>query len=106
MRRTLSPLLTAALLASGAGLAGADEHALAPERVRAIADSCAQCHGTDGRMEGAIPRIAGQSRERLEERLLGFRSGEHDATVMGTITRGYSEAELKALARYFAEIDD
>lgn len=71
---------------------------------RALAATCAHCHGTDGRaVEGgaSIP-LAGQSRKHLLGRLLAFRSGARAATVMHQLSRGYSEEQLQELAAYFA----
>ncbi|HNU10420.1 MAG TPA: cytochrome C [Rubrivivax sp.] len=71
---------------------------------RALAATCAHCHGTDGRaVEGgaSIP-LAVQSREHLLGRLLAFRSGARTASVMHQLSRGYSEEQLQELAAYFA----
>ncbi len=73
-------------------------------RTRALAATCAQCHGTDGRaVEGeALARLAGQPKEQLLAQLLAFRSGQRPATIMHQLTRGYSPEQLDALAAYFA----
>ena len=73
-------------------------------RTRALAASCAQCHGTDGRaVEGwALARLAGRPKDELLTQLLAFRSGQRSATVMHQITRGYSPEQLDAVTTYFA----
>lgn len=69
------------------------------------AGTCAACHGTDGRSAGSIPTIAGKPFAVLKAQLATFRSGEAEgATVMTRIAKGYDEAELAALARYFSEM--
>lgn len=94
----------AAALLLAAGLAPAPT--LASEDVSVLAGACANCHGTDGRSPGAIPAIAGQTFERLHERLVAFKAGEApDATVMTRHATGYTDEELEALARYFSEIE-
>ena len=72
--------------------------------LRSMAATCAHCHGTDGRaLQGeAMVRLAGQPREYLLTQLMAFRTGDRKATIMHQITRGYSEAQLEALAGYFA----
>lgn len=72
--------------------------------VRALAANCAQCHGTDGRpAPGSILRpLAGRDRAELEKALDAFKAGHVAATVMDQIARGYSDAEIAALADYFA----
>ncbi|MCZ2292844.1 MAG: cytochrome C [Burkholderiales bacterium] len=71
---------------------------------RALAATCAHCHGTDGRAVegGSSIRLAGQSREHLLRQLIDFRSGGGKATVMHQLSRGYSVEQLEKLADYFA----
>ena len=73
-------------------------------RTRALAATCAQCHGTEGRaVEGeALIRLAGLPKDHLLTQLLAFRTGQRPATIMHQITRGYSQEQLEALATYFA----
>lgn len=73
-------------------------------RTRALAASCAQCHGTDGQaVPGeAMVRLAGQPKDYLLAQLLAFRSGQRPATVMHQITKGYSPEQLTELSSYFA----
>ena len=75
-------------------------------QVELLAASCANCHGTDGRLETAIPAIANRSVRVLEAQLLAFKYDDQpQVTVMDRIAKGYSEAQLQALAEYFATID-
>jgi cytochrome c553 len=67
--------------------------------VRALAAGCASCHRPSQRVP---PPLAGQSHEALVTKLRGFRDGSLPGTVMPLITRGYTLAELDALARHFA----
>ena len=73
-------------------------------RVRALAATCAQCHGTDGRaVEGqALVGLAGLQQDYLLKQLMAFRNGQRPATVMHQITRGYSPEQLETIAAYFA----
>ncbi|MDP4302539.1 c-type cytochrome [Leptothrix discophora] len=77
----------------------------APEalRLRALAATCAHCHGTDGRaVEGeATIRLAGLPADYLLTQLMAFRSGQRPATIMHQITKGYSQEQLESLATYF-----
>ena len=67
-----------------------------------LSASCEGCHGTYGRSPGAIPSIAGKSVEYLLEVLEGFRSGAREATVMGRHVNGYTEEEIRLIAKYFS----
>ena len=73
-------------------------------RTRALAATCAQCHGTDGRAVAGEPMVAlaGQQKDHLLTQLMAFRSGQRKATIMHQITRGYSAEQLEALSVYFA----
>lgn len=97
--------LTLGLLAL-AGLAQAAAPSADAQRLRtrALAATCAQCHGTEGRaVEGqAMVRLAGMGREHLLTQLLAFRTGQRPATIMHQITRGYSQEQLEEVATYFA----
>jgi cytochrome subunit of sulfide dehydrogenase len=101
-------ILPSTALALALALAVPALHA-APEatqrlRTRALAATCAQCHGTDGRaVEGeALIRLAGLPREHILTQLLAFRTGQRPATIMHQITRGYSQEQLEEVATYFA----
>lgn len=95
--------LTLALMIP-ATLAYADDRSSAQTAL--LAASCANCHGTDGKLAGAIPAIANRPATALESQLLDFKHDEQTrATVMPRIAKGYSDEELKALAQYFSNID-
>ena len=73
-------------------------------RTRALAATCAQCHGTDGQAVAgqAMVRLAGQPKDYLLTQLLAFRSGQRPASVMHQISRGYTAEQLDEVAGYFA----
>ena len=93
-------------LALGLLLAAGNAWSADPQRLRtrALAATCAQCHGTDGRaVEGeALAGLAGQPKGYLMTQLLAFRTGQRPATIMHQITRGYSQEQLDEVATYFA----
>lgn len=67
-----------------------------------LSNSCAACHGTDGKSPGAIPTLHGKSATFIERALKEFRSGERDSTVMGRHASGYTDEEITLIADYFA----
>ncbi len=67
-----------------------------------LAGTCFSCHGPDGRSAGAMPAIAGKSAAYIAAKLAAFKSGAAEATVMNRIARGFSEAEIEAVAKYLA----
>lgn len=68
-----------------------------------LADSCTSCHGTNGRGRGAMPALAGQDEQQLKTRMAMLAAGDPQATIMSRLLRAYNEAEISALARFFAQ---
>ena len=73
---------------------------------RALAATCAACHGTDGRpADASMPKLAGRPASQLQAELKAFASGQRPSTVMQQLLRGYSAAQLRAIAEYFEAQD-
>ncbi|MCD8514259.1 MAG: hypothetical protein LRY63_13955 [Nitrincola sp.] len=103
-KHVLHKLLLATFFAAAATLVQADE--IPPAQVKLMAGTCANCHGTDGKLAGAIPAIAGRPATVLEAQLLAFKQGlQPNTTVMDRIAKGFTDAELSALANHFANIN-
>jgi sulfide dehydrogenase cytochrome subunit len=88
---------------SAAGLAAAlllaaPAHAQAP----LAAEGCYGCHGPGGAGAGAIAPLAGRNAADLRSAMLAFRANERPGTIMGRIARGYTEAEIAAVAEHVA----
>jgi len=101
--------ITQALLAGGLAL-GASSAIFAEDKppvlsgasISMLANTCAGCHGTGGASQGpASPIIAGLSEEYFVELMEEFASGEIPSTIMGRIAKGYSEDEIKQMAKHF-----
>lgn len=70
---------------------------------RALAANCAACHGTNGNsVGGAIPGLAGMNKEYFLNQIKAFRDGKREATLMHQIAKGYTDAEMTAIADFFA----
>ena len=67
------------------------------------ASSCSGCHPARAGVETAVPRLAGRSASELVAQMQAFRSGQRPATVMNQIAKGFSEAEIQAIAAWYAE---
>lgn len=100
MKRLL-PLL--GLLASAAALS-AEGNALAstPAPFPYFVGNCFNCHGTEGRVNSAIPAIAGRDKAYLEETLKAYKAGTKQATIMNQLAKGYTDEEIAVLADYFS----
>lgn len=71
-----------------------------------LAGPCMNCHGPEGRSPGVIPSIAGLSEVSLKTKLIAFKSDTPPAgtTIMNRLAKGYSDAQIESLARYYAQM--
>jgi cytochrome c553 len=103
-RNTKTRLLLAAAAVVAAGIVPAQaQQADGP----VLAMSCLNCHGPGGKSPGDIPSIAGKSEDFLKNAMVDFRDGKrsgNSATVMGRLAKGYSDAEIAAVAKYIATL--
>lgn len=76
----------------------------AQENGRNLASACAICHGTQGVPPSGAPLIplAGLPREHIATQMRLFREGQRPATVMHQIAKGYTDAQIDAMAAWFA----
>jgi sulfide dehydrogenase cytochrome subunit len=96
-------LTAAALCAAAPAWAQAPQLPLDQRQARIWASTCAACHGSDGRAQGAIPAISGRDAEQLYRTLLEFKNGQRPAaTVMHQHAKGYTDDELRRIAQAFA----
>ena len=70
---------------------------------RNLVSTCAICHGTDGRaVTREVVALAGLPPERIAGQMRAFRDGQRPATVMHQIAKGYTDAQIDALAAWFS----
>jgi cytochrome subunit of sulfide dehydrogenase len=75
--------------------------AAAAAEMPADAGSCSGCHAASNKAASAVPRLQGRDPQELAALMRAFRAGERPATVMDRIAKGYSDAEIAALAAWF-----
>lgn len=98
---TRSPMLPALALALPALLAAAPPAQAPPKPARL--GLCAACHGENGISTApAIPNLAAQHREYLAAALRQYRSGERAAQAMRTVSGSLADADIDALAAWYA----
>lgn len=69
----------------------------------ALAFTCAGCHGTDGSSVGpSSPSIAGMDPEVFIDAMQEYKADGRNSTIMNRIAKGYSEAQIEAMAWFFA----
>ena len=70
-----------------------------------MGNTCAGCHGTQGRLQGeAFRPLAGMNQATFIRAMEDFRSGARPATLMGHVAKGYTDDEIKAMAEFFAKV--
>ena len=99
MRLPAAVLVSCVAVLIPLGAATAD---VATPRGMALANACAACHGPDGRSQGAIPSIDNLPAEDFTTALQAFRADARQGTVMNRIAKGLDDAEISAMAAYFA----
>lgn len=75
-------------------------------RAAMLANSCALCHGTDGKGSGKIPKLQGEDVEDLRESLYGFQSGAEKSTIMDRHAKAYTDEEIRLVTEYFSRLSD
>ena len=75
--------------------AGADDAALSQGAL--LARGCGGCHAASNQ---TIPSLQGWDAERLITTLMAYKHDELQGTLMNRLAKGYSEAQLRAIATY------
>ena len=91
--------IRAAALAFGCTVAWVGDAYATDIDARALAAGCATCHRPG---QTRPPALEGVARDELLSRLRGFRDGTRSGTLMPQLAKGYTDAELQAIAAYFA----
>ena len=79
-------------------------HAAEPSGA-AMAATCAGCHGTDGKL-GTVEfmPLAGMNEAEFVRAMQDFRSGKRISTLMRHVANGFSDSEIRSMARHFSTI--
>ena len=73
-------------------------------RPAVLANSCAGCHGPDGKSLGSIPSIHGLKADYFKKAMKGFKDGTRKGTIMGRIAKGYTDEDISLMAEHFANL--
>ncbi len=67
---------------------------------RSLAATCANCHGTDGKgvPEGGMPLINNLSSQEMLKKLMDYKSGALEGTIMPQLAKGYTDEQLQTIA--------
>ncbi len=64
--------------------------------------SCSGCHGPAGHSPGAMPSLYGRTSASIATALRDFRDSKRPSTVMVRFAKGYTDAEIDAVANEIA----
>ena len=67
-----------------------------------MGNNCFACHGPEGKSPGSIPSLNGKSADVIVKTMNDFKSGTRPSTVMGRHAKGYTDAEIAAIASYIS----
>lgn len=91
------------ILAVGVLALAASAQAVLPPSAAMLANACSGCHGDRGVSAGlSMPSLAGQRKDYFVVAMKGFKSGERPSTIMGRLAKGYSDADIEAMADFYA----
>ena len=100
--RTSGPRSAAFAAAAALLIAAPLAQAQDPHLARNLAATCANCHGTNGNARGDMKPLAGVSADKILAAVADYRNGNQPATIMHQIAKGYTDAQMKLIAEYFA----
>ena len=70
------------------------------------ASSCTGCHAPGAlapRVDTAVPPLVGRSTADIVAQMQAFKTGQKASTVMDRIARGFTDAEIQAIADWYAQ---
>ncbi|MCW0235097.1 MAG: hypothetical protein OJJ21_15960 [Ferrovibrio sp.] len=101
MRIRFYALAATCLLA--AGPVSAQQRIAVLDDTALAAQTCNVCHGSGSYISPTMPPIHGADANAIYGALIDFKTDKRPYTIMGRIARGYSDAQLKALADYLSK---
>jgi sulfide dehydrogenase cytochrome subunit len=76
--------------------------ALAADATPAGAAACSGCHAAASGVASPVPRLIGLDAPLIVQAMQAFRAGTRSATVMDRIAKGFNDAEIQAIAEWYA----
>jgi len=71
-------------------------------QIKVWASACMNCHGENGKAVGTGVSLAGVPADVLVAKMMAYKSGEAQATVMHQIAKGYTDDQIIKIAGFFA----
>jgi len=77
----------------------AEQQPRVSSHARSLAATCANCHTADGAL---VPTLNGMPEDIIVRAMQDFKSGQREGTVMRELAKGYSDAQIKEIAAWYA----
>lgn len=100
--QTPAPTVPPAAIPTPPAVNPAAAPAIAPAPGNVLAATCSGCHGKNGVSVAEIPSINGKTALQIQTAMLEFKTDRRPATVMNRHAKGFSDAEIAALAAYIS----
>ena len=71
---------------------------------RGLAAGCTACHSSVVATRGGNRPLAGMPRDELARAMRAYRAGERAGTLMPQLAKGYNDAEIDAIAGWYAAL--
>ena len=89
-------------LAAAIGVASIATAVVASAEPPAGAVACSGCHPASTRVTSPVLRLHGLEQAAIVRAMQDFRSGQRAGTVMDRIAKGFTDAEIQAIAAWYA----
>ena len=63
---------------------------------------CSGCHAASPKVDTTIPRLIGHSAADIVSQMQAFKTGQKQSTIMDRLAKGFSDAEIRAIAEWYA----
>jgi sulfide dehydrogenase cytochrome subunit len=92
-----------AVLAGGVLLLSVSASSAEPS-TQVLANTCAVCHGTDGKSPGSIDKLYQMKTDEFVEEMMEFKYEPGKGRIMAPLARGLTDQQIRDLARSFATL--
>ena len=67
------------------------------------AASCSGCHAGGAKVDTPVARLVGRNAADIVAQMQAFKTGQKPSTVMDRIAKGFTDAEVEAIAAWYAQ---
>lgn len=68
-----------------------------------MANTCAMCHGTDGKAVGRMEKLYGKPSNKIADELFEFKR-ENKGRIMAPLMKAYTDEQIRMIAKYFESL--